>query len=445
MITWSDFTKFLLDSSHAVGLNDPNLVLLCVGSVFLFLLLIAFSLRAAKARAVPAQRVESLRARVESLEKSLSSFQGELDSRLNEFRSLVQTLEQGIKQEGGTVRSSTEIKAPTLSVQVEDNSLSSLRESNRADQVPVITEEPLRLGMKRTRDGFLSRLKRFFTGRSAGLEESSLYELEELLISSDIGVGCTSKLLASVRSKLADGAELGEGGFLALLKEELNSILQFKDSELSEVLSGGEIGKPKVVLVVGINGVGKTTSCAKLAAAAVKRGQRPLLVAADTFRAAAVEQLKSWGDKLGVPVVSGAPEAKPQTVVFDALDKALKDGHDLILIDTAGRLHTKANLMQELEGIRNILSKKLPGEPRETLLVVDGVSGSNALNQAREFHSLVPLSGLIVTKLDGTPKGGIVVAIRDELKIPVRFVGVGERAEDLIPFSPSKFVDSLVA
>jgi fused signal recognition particle receptor len=198
-----------------------------------------------------------------------------------------------------------------------------------------------------------------------------------------------------------------------------------------------------IVLVVGVNGVGKTTTTAKLAARWKNEGKKVLLVAADTFRAAAVQQLQEWGRRLDVTVISGAENAKPSTVVFDGMAAAKSSGADVVVIDTAGRLHTKSNLMQELEGVRNTILKHFPEGPDETLLVLDGVSGQNALHQAREFNAAVTLSGVVVTKLDGTPKGGIVVAIARELKLPVAYVGVGEKAEDLLPFSVEEFVEGL--
>jgi fused signal recognition particle receptor len=204
-------------------------------------------------------------------------------------------------------------------------------------------------------------------------------------------------------------------------------------------------GSPQVILVVGVNGVGKTTTVAKLAARYSKQGKRVMVIAADTFRAAAVQQLEEWSKRVGFTLVKGAENAKPGAVVFDGM-AAAKDGSvDVVLIDTAGRLHTKSNLMQELEGVRNSIRKHVPDAPHETILVLDGVSGQNALAQAREFNGAVQLTGIVVTKLDGTPKGGILIAISQELKIPVLYVGVGEKAEDLIPFDADQFVDALLS
>lgn len=201
---------------------------------------------------------------------------------------------------------------------------------------------------------------------------------------------------------------------------------------------------PMVVLVVGVNGVGKTTTVAKLANQWNEQGARVLLVAADTYRAAAVEQLRDWGTRIGVEVVSGGTDAKPAAVVFDAMAKGKAENFDVVLIDTAGRLHTRSNLMQELEGVLNVIRKHQSDAPHETILVVDGTTGQNALAQATEFNAAAPLTGLIVTKLDGTPKGGIVVAIRRELGIPVRYIGVGESSADLREFDAAEFVEALL-
>ena len=219
--------------------------------------------------------------------------------------------------------------------------------------------------------------------------------------------------------------------------------------ELTEVGSDHRlytpVESPLVVLVVGVNGVGKTTTVAKLATRYQSQGKKVLAVAADTFRAAAVQQLQEWGSRKSFEVYAGAENAKPAAVVFDGMIAAKEKGVDVVLIDTAGRLHTKSNLMQELEGVRNSIRRHIPDAPHETILVVDGISGQNALMQARDFNASTPLTGLVVTKLDGTPKGGIIVAISQELKIPVMYVGVGEKAEDLLPFSADEFVEGLFA
>jgi fused signal recognition particle receptor len=287
----------------------------------------------------------------------------------------------------------------------------------------------------------LGKLKSLFSGnKSIGL--SSLDDLEEMLITSDVGVRVSEDLISSVREAVSDSREVSEEDLKRLLKDGIRK-------ELISVASDHRlyqpVGAPLVVLVVGVNGVGKTTTVAKLATRYMEQGKKVLAIAADTFRAAAVQQLNEWGSRSGFTVYSGADNAKPAAVVFDGMVAALQQGVDVVLIDTAGRLHTKSNLMQELEGVRNSIRRHVPDAPHETVLVVDGVSGQNALSQAREFNASTPLTGLIVTKLDGTPKGGIIVAISQELKIPVLYVGVGEKATDLVQFSVDEFVGGLLS
>jgi fused signal recognition particle receptor len=304
----------------------------------------------------------------------------------------------------------------------------------------IAGETALSLGLKKSRTGFLARLAGLFSGRAA-VDSSTLEDLEELLILSDVGARCAMDLVAEARQ----AAESSQRG---LAQEELTEVLKEGiRKRLAATPAQHEIycpsRSPLIVLVVGVNGVGKTTTVAKLATKYIGQGKKVLAVAADTFRAAAVEQLAEWSNRVGFALVRGNEGAKPSAVVFDGM-KAAKDGlFDVVLIDTAGRLHTKSNLMQELEGVRNSIRKHFPDGPHETVLVLDGVSGQNALSQAREFNQAVPLTGIVVTKLDGTPKGGIVVAISQELHLPVFFIGVGEKVEDLLPFNPDRFVDAL--
>lgn len=296
-------------------------------------------------------------------------------------------------------------------------------------------------GMTKSRTSFLGKLKNLFTGKSS-MELSSLDDLEEMLITSDVGARVAESLVRSVREAVSGNKDVSE----AALKDLLKSGIQ---KELIPVESDHRlyqpVGAPLVVLVVGVNGVGKTTTVAKLATRYKEQGKKVIAIAADTFRAAAVQQLNEWGTRSGFTVYSGAENAKPAAVVFDGMVAAKEQGADVVLIDTAGRLHTKSNLMQELEGVRNSIKRHVPDAPHETVLVVDGVSGQNALSQAREFNASTPLTGLIVTKLDGTPKGGIIVAISRELKIPVLYVGVGEKARDLLPFSVEEFTQALLS
>lgn len=285
----------------------------------------------------------------------------------------------------------------------------------------------------------MGRLKSLFAGRAA-LDSSNLEDLEELLIMSDVGARSAAQLVASVRRSSEQSTGMSESELREILKAGVRAeLIPVADDHpmYAPVIS------PQIVLVVGVNGVGKTTTVAKLAARYQKLGKRVMVIAADTFRAAAVQQLAEWSNRIGFQLVSGAENAKPGAVVFDGMALAKEGAVDVVLIDTAGRLHTKANLMQELEGVRNSIRKHIPDAPHQTILVLDGVSGQNALAQAREFNSAVALTGIVITKLDGTPKGGIVIAISQELKIPVLFVGVGERAEDLIRFRSEQFVEAL--
>ncbi len=301
-------------------------------------------------------------------------------------------------------------------------------------------ESALTRGLRKSRAGLLGRLAAFFSGKNA-VEGAMLDDLEEVLILSDVGARCASELVESVRQVAQGEASVSQDQLRAMLKEGIRGRL-IEVPETHRMYR--PVGEPMVVLVVGVNGVGKTTTVAKLAATYVEQGKRVMVIAADTFRAAAVQQLEEWARRVNFTVVKGPEGTKPGAVVFDGMASAKEQGFDVVLIDTAGRLHTKSNLMQELEGVRNSIRKHIPEAPHETVLVVDGVSGQNALAQAREFNAAVPLTGIIVTKLDGTPRGGIIVAISQELKVPVLYIGVGEKQSDLIRFDPSEFVTALL-
>jgi fused signal recognition particle receptor len=305
---------------------------------------------------------------------------------------------------------------------------------------PVVEEATIARGMQKSRAGFLSRLAGFFAGKS-GLDTSMLDELEEVLILSDVGARCASDLVSEVRAVAEKEGTVGARELRQLLKRGI-------ENHILEVSPEHRVYRPDrsplVILVVGVNGVGKTTTVAKLAAKYTQQGKKVLAVAADTFRAAAVEQLAEWSNRVGFTLIRGPEGAKPSGVVFDGVAAAKEGGYDVVLIDTAGRLHTKSNLMQELEGVRNAIRKHIPDAPHETILVLDGVSGQNALSQAREFNAAVQLTGIVVTKLDGTPKGGIIVAISQELKVPVFYVGVGEKVSDLLVFDRQAFVSALI-
>ena len=290
-------------------------------------------------------------------------------------------------------------------------------------------------GLQRTRGGFMSRL-RGFLGTETG-DGPSWDDVEETLITGDVGAALAIDLVERAR-KRRDPA-----GPEAAIRAELAALLVPRDLDWSprSAVAGG----PAVVLVVGVNGTGKTTTIGKLASRYVAEDRTIILAAADTFRAAAIDQLRVWADRAGVPVIAHAPGADPGAVVYDALDAAVARGADLVIADTAGRLHTKSNLMDELSKIRRIIDKRLPGARPETLFVLDATTGQNGLAQARAFHEAVGLTGIVLTKLDSTAKGGIVFAIEDALKVPVRFVGVGEAVGDLLPFDPDAFVAALFA
>lgn len=311
---------------------------------------------------------------------------------------------------------------------------------NVVDSGTIAGETALYRGLNKSRTGFLARLAGFFSGRTA-VDTSTLEELEELLILSDVGARCASDLVAEVRRVAEESPQgLAQRELTELLKSGIRKRL-IVTPERHEIYH--PVRTPLIVLVVGVNGVGKTTTVAKLATKYMSQGKKVLAIAADTFRAAAVEQLAEWSTRVGFTLVSGSEGAKPSAVVFDGMKAAKEGSFDVVLIDTAGRLHTKSNLMQELEGVRNSIRKHVSDGPHETVLVLDGVSGQNALSQAREFNQAVALTGIVVTKLDGTPKGGIIVAISQELELPVFYIGVGERVDDLLPFSPTGFVDAL--
>lgn len=297
----------------------------------------------------------------------------------------------------------------------------------------------LRAGLHKTRNSLVARMDSLFLGRKE-VDAGILDDLEEILITADLGVSTTQDLLAEVRKRLAR-RELGDPGALKhALKERILSLLQAHDQ--SAALAFPDSG-PLVIMVVGVNGVGKTTTIGKLAHKFVQAGRSTLLVAADTFRAAAVEQLKIWGERNGVEVVSQLTGADPSAVVYDALDYAGGRGVDVVIIDTAGRLHTKVNLMEELKKIKRVTGKKFSGAPHEVMLVLDATTGQNSISQVKLFDAAVGVTGLVLTKLDGTAKGGIVVNICHEFDIPIRFIGIGERQEDLRDFDAVQFVDAL--
>ena len=297
--------------------------------------------------------------------------------------------------------------------------------------------ERLKLGLKKTKESLVGRIDALVLGKKE-IDADTLEELEEILITSDIGVKTTVELIRTLEQRLGRN-ELKDGEALRrALKDEILSRLKAHHSSL-EINSH----HPFVLLVIGVNGVGKTTTIGKLASRFTADGKKVLLAAADTFRAAAAEQLTVWGDRSGVDVIRHKEGADPSAVVFDACKAALARQVDILIIDTAGRLHTKVNLMEEMKKIRRVIGREIPGAPHETLLIVDAATGQNALSQARLFKEAAHVSGIALTKLDGTAKGGIVVAVSHEFALPVRFIGVGEAIDDLRDFDPQEFTDAL--
>jgi len=294
----------------------------------------------------------------------------------------------------------------------------------------------LKAGLQKTHSKLVHEIKRVVTG-SPKLTGASLEELEAALLGADLGPATTQQIIAAVKKAYETQGSGGVDVF-TIARGELEKSLSSNQSALRKEAHG-----PTVVSIIGVNGTGKTTTSAKLAHWFQARGQIALLAACDTFRAAAIEQLKVWGQRLKVPVIAGDYGADPAAIAHDAITAALARKADYLLVDTAGRLHTKHNLMQELQKLHRVMARKLPGAPHEVLLVLDGSTGMNALNQAREFNKAVKLTGLIITKLDGTSKGGMVVPIQKELGLPIKFIGVGEQPDDLQPFDVKQFAAAL--
>ncbi len=297
----------------------------------------------------------------------------------------------------------------------------------------------LRKRLSKTRNSFVNRVDKLFLGRRK-IDDELLDELEEILITADLGIGISQDLIDDARNRVAKKELNDPTALKAAIKEKILGYVLSADKPAELVMP--ESG-PFVIMVVGVNGVGKTTSIGKMAHKFVQSGQSVLLVAGDTFRAAAVEQLQIWGERIDVPVIAQKSGADPSSVVFDALDYACSQHFDVIIIDTAGRLHTKVNLMEELKKIKRVMGKKLPGAPHEVMLVIDATTGQNGISQAQMFCEAVGITGLTLTKLDGTAKGGIVVNICNEFNIPIRFIGIGEQVADLRDFDSNEFVEAL--
>ena len=304
--------------------------------------------------------------------------------------------------------------------------------------------EALDKGLEKTKEGLLSKVGRAVLGKSK-VDEDVLDELEEILLSSDVGVATTLKIIERIekrveREKFVSTEELDQ-----VLREEVAALLEENQSSSLENAFAEPKQKPYVIMVVGVNGVGKTTTIGKLASQFHQNGLKVVLGAADTFRAAAVDQLKLWGERVGIPVIDHGMNTDPAAVAFDTVKQAVEMKADIVIIDTAGRLHTKVNLMTELTKIKRVIQKFIPEAPHEVMLVLDGSTGQNAFIQAQEFTKATEVTSLAITKLDGTAKGGVVIGISDQFKIPVKYIGVGEKVSDLQVFNKTAFVDSLFA
>ena len=303
-------------------------------------------------------------------------------------------------------------------------------------------KESLDKGLEKTKENFFSRMTKAIAGKST-VDEEVLDNLEEALVSADVGIDTTLKIISQIEKRVERDKYLNTSELNKILQEEIQSLLVESPEESYRDFNTPTGKKPYVILVVGVNGVGKTTTIGKLAYNFSKVGKSVLLGAADTFRAAAVDQLTVWSERTGVPIVKKDMGSDPASVAFDTVNSALARNVDVVLIDTAGRLHNKIHLMEELTKIKRVIHKVIPDAPHEILLVLDGSTGQNALEQARHFLAATDVTALAVTKLDGTAKGGIVLAIASQLQIPVKFVGVGEKMEDLLVFDKKEFVDSL--
>lgn len=303
-------------------------------------------------------------------------------------------------------------------------------------------KETLDKGLEKTKQNVFSKLARAVAGKSK-VDDEVLDDLEEILVTSDVGVDTTIKIIHRIEERVARDKYVSTNELNDILKSEITALLTENNTGSNSDWVLPEHAHPYVILVVGVNGVGKTTTIGKLAYQFKQAGKKVYLGAADTFRAAAVEQIQIWGDRVGVPVIKQQMGADPASVAFDTLQSAKANGADVVIIDTAGRLHNKIGLMNELKKIKDVMKKVVPDAPHEVLLVLDGSTGQNAFEQARQFAAVTQITSLAVTKLDGTAKGGVVIGISDQLKVPVKYIGLGEGMEDLQLFDKAQFVDSL--
>jgi len=303
-------------------------------------------------------------------------------------------------------------------------------------------KENLNKGLAKTKESVFKKLSRAVVGKST-VDDDVLDELEEVLISSDVGVDTTLKIIERIEERVAEDKFLGTSELNRILKEEIAGLLEENNKGDYEAYQLPKSDHPYVIMVVGVNGVGKTTTIGKLAHQFKNAGKKVMLGAADTFRAAAVDQLIIWSERVGVPVVNQGMGADPASVAFETLTKAKEEGSDVVIIDTAGRLHNKINLMNELSKIKRVMDRVIPDAPNEILLVLDGSTGQNAFEQAKQFTKATEVNALAITKLDGTAKGGVVIGVSDQFKVPVKYIGIGEGMEDLQVFNRNGFVDSL--
>ena len=303
-------------------------------------------------------------------------------------------------------------------------------------------KETLDKGLEKTKQSFFSKITRAIAGKST-VDDDVLDNLEEVLVTSDVGVDTTLNIIQRIEARVSRDKYVGTSELNHILRDEISSLLTENNTDDTEGFDIPADKKPYVIMVVGVNGVGKTTTIGKLAYQFKKAGKQVCLGAADTFRAAAVEQICIWGERVGVPVVKQKMGSDPASVAFDTLSSAVASGADVVLIDTAGRLHNKKGLMDELSKIKRVMQKVVPDAPHDVMLVLDGSTGQNAFEQAKQFTQATQVTSMAITKLDGTAKGGVVIGISDQFKIPVRYIGLGEGMEDLQPFSRREFVDSL--
>lgn len=303
-------------------------------------------------------------------------------------------------------------------------------------------KEYLNRGLEKTKENVFLKLSRAVVGKSR-VDDEVLDNLEEVLVSSDVGVETTLRIIERIEARVAREKYLNASELNKILKEEIAALLEENRSDTITDFSSPLPKPPYVIMIVGVNGVGKTTTIAKLAYQYKKAGKKVILGAGDTFRAAAIEQLQIWADRVGVPLVRQQMGSDPASVAFDTIKSAISNGSDVVIIDTAGRLHNKINLMNELAKIKRVMEKILPEAPHEVILILDGSTGQNAFEQARQFTSSTGITGLAITKLDGTAKGGVVIGISDQFRIPVKYIGIGEKLDDLLIFDRFEFVDSL--